>query len=322
MIAASRLFRTRMTSLIVVLLVMTPGAVGVAQRGAGGQAGAVDPRAQALNGAIDIHVHSFPDNALRSIDVFEAATLARASGMRGLVLKNHYDQTAGYAYLVRKAIPGIEVFGGIDLNLPAGGMNPHAVEHMTALSGGFGKMVWMSTFDAENQVKYSRENRPFVSVSKNGELLQATREVVRVIAKHQLVLASGHVSAEEGLMLFREGRQQGVQHMVMTHAVNPPIVASVLQMQAATKEGAFVEFCGSTLVPANSAERMDRYADAIRKVGPEFVILSSDLGQAGNPLPPDGLAAFILALKARGFTDQELDRMTKQNPATLLGLSR
>jgi hypothetical protein len=212
------------------------------------------------------------------------------------------------------------VFGGIDLNLPVGGMNPHAVDHMTELSGGWGKMVWMSTFDAENQVKYSKENRPFVSVSKNGELLPATKDVISVIARHGLVLASGHVAAEEGLMLFREGHRQGVQHMVMTHAVNAPILATVAQMQAATREGAFIEFCGGSLVPANSGERIDRFADAIRKVGPEFVILSTDLGQAGNPLPPDGLAAFMLALKARGFTDQEVDRMAKQNPATLLGL--
>jgi microsomal dipeptidase-like Zn-dependent dipeptidase len=91
-------------------------------------------------------------------------------------------------------------------------------------------------------------------------------------------------------------------------------------MQAA-EEGAFIEFCGSTLVPANAQERMDRFADAIRKVGPEFVILSTDLGQAGSQLPPDGLAAFILALKARGFTDQEVDRMAKENPARLLGLA-
>lgn len=306
----------------VTLLFLTGGTVvNLAQRGGGpGQNRPVDPKAQALANAIDIHVHSYPDNTMRSVDVFEAATLAKANGMRGLVLKNHYDQTAGYVYLVRKAVPGIEVFGGIDLNLPTGGMNPFAVEHMTQLSGGWGRMVWMSTFDAENQVKYSKENRPFVSVSRNGELLQSTKDVIAVIAKHQLVLASGHVSADEGLMLFREGKRQGVQHMVMTHAVNPPILATVEQMQAATKEGALIEFCGGSLLPANSGERMDRFADAIRKVGPQFVILSTDLGQAGSPLPPDGFAAFILALKARGFTDQELDLMAKQNPAKLLGL--
>ena len=309
------------TLVAVLVLLTTRGAVvGVGQRGGGGRGGAVDPKAQALKDAIDIHVHSHPDNADRAIDGLEAAMLARASGMRGLVLKNHYDPTAGLAYMVRKQVPGLEVFGGIDLNLTVGGMNPIAVEHLSQLAGGWGKFVWMSTFDAENQVKYSKENRPFVTVAKNGELLPATKEVIAVIAKHNLVLATGHVAPEEGLMMLREGHRVGVQHMVVTHAVNAPVLMNVAQMQAAAKEGAFIEFCGSTLVPANAQERMDRFADAIRKVGPEFVILSTDLGQTGNPLPPDGLAAFIMALKARGFTDQELDRMSKQNPAKLLGL--
>jgi hypothetical protein len=240
--------------------------------------------------------------------------------MRGIVLKNHYDPTAPLAYMVRKQVAGLEVFGGVDLNLPVGGMNPVAVEHMSQVSGGYGRLVWMSTFDAENQVRYSKENRPFVSVSRGGELLQATKDVIAAIAKHQLVLATGHVSADEGLMLLRDGKRQGVQHMVVTHAMNAPVEMNVGQMQEAARLGAFLEFVGGTMLSADAPARVDRFADAIRKVGPEFCILASDLGQKGNPLPADGFAAFILALKARGFSDQDLDRMSKQNPARLLGL--
>src|SRR6266853_3419606 len=158
-----------------------------------------------LAGAVDIHVHSFPDNTERSVDGLEAAVMARAHGMRAIVLKNHYDPTAGLAYRVRKQVAGVEVFGGIDLNLPVGGMNPAAVEHMTQVSGGYGRMVWMSTFDAENQVRFSKENRPFVRTSRNGELLPEVKQVIAVIAKHGLVLATGHVSSDEALMLLREG---------------------------------------------------------------------------------------------------------------------
>jgi len=280
----------------------------------------VDEVARALAGSIDIHVHSLPDSAERSVDGLEAAIMARAHGMRGIVLKNHYDPTAGLAYMVRQQVPGLEVFGGIDLNLTVGGMNPSAVEHMTQVSGHYGRFVWMSTFDAENQVRYSKETRPSVSVSRNGALLPATKEVIGVIAKHGLVLATGHVSADEGLMLLREGRQQGVQHMVVTHAMNPPVIMSVAQMQEAAKLGALIEFVGGSVAGANAAARIDGFADAIRKVGPAACILASDLGQKNNPLPADGFAAFIVALKARGFSDQELDRMTKENPAALLGL--
>ena len=298
--------------------------VGAGQRGGGGAGGrgsaTEDPVARVLNGAIDIHVHSFPDNAERSLDGVEAAMLARMHGMRGIVLKNHYDPTGGLAYMVRKQVPGLEVFGGVDLNLTMGGMNVAAVEHMSQVSGGWGRVVWMSTFDAENQVRYSKENRPFVTVSKNGELLPATKDVIAVIAKRGLVLATGHVASAEGLMMLGEGRRQGVQHMVVTHAMNAPILMNVAQMQQAAKEGAFIEFCGSSMLNAGAAARVDNFADAIRKVGSEFVILSTDLGQKGNPLPADGLAAFILALRAKGFSDQELDRMSKQNPAKLLGL--
>ena len=81
-----------------------------------------------------------------------------------------------------------------------------------------------------------------------------------------------------------------------------------------------IEFVGSTLAGAGAAARMERFADAIRKVGPQFCILSSDLGQKGNPLPPDGFGEFLAAMRARGLSEQELDRMSKQNPARLLGL--
>jgi Family of unknown function (DUF6282) len=308
------LARKVLTTLAAMLLLAAAGGAAAQQRAA---ANDVD---RVLAGTIDIHVHSDPDNRPRSIDAIDVAKLSRMHGMRGIVLKNHYDPTGPLAYVVRKEAPGIEVFGGVDLNLPVGGMNPAAVQHMTEVSGGWGRVVWMSTFDAENQVRFSKENRPFVSVAKNGALLPETKQVIGVIAKHQLVLATGHVSPSEALLLLREGRAQGVQHMVVTHAMNDPVLMNVAQMQEAAKLGAFIEFVGGSLASADAPARMDKFADAIRKIGPEFCILSSDLGQRGNALPPEGFAAFLLALRSRGFTDQQIERMSKQNPAQLLGL--
>jgi hypothetical protein len=273
-----------------------------------------------LAGAIDIHVHHLPDDRPRSIDAIDVARLAAARGMRGTVLKNHYESTAGIAYLVRKLVPGIEVFGGIDLNLTVGGINPAAVEHMTRVTGGWGRVVWMPTFDAENQVRSSKEDRPFVSVSRDGKPLPAVTEVLTLIAKHGLVLATGHSTPAEVLMLLRDGRRLGVQHMVVTHAMNAPVLMDVSQMQEAAKLGAFIEFVGGSLAAADAPARIDRFADAIRRVGPEFCILSSDLGQMGNALPPDGFGAFLVALRDKGFSEQEIDRMSKQNPARLLRL--
>ena len=124
-----------------------------------------------LAGVIDIHVHCAPDSMPRKIDAIDLARIAKARGMRGLVFKNHYEPTASLAYLIRKEVPGIEAFGGVDLNLSVGGMNPEAVKHMAATTGGYGRFVWMSTFDSEAQVRYSKQNRPFVRVSRNGRLL-------------------------------------------------------------------------------------------------------------------------------------------------------
>lgn len=260
---------------------------------------------------IDIHVHSDPDSVPRSIDAIDLARLAKNRGMRALVLKNHYEPTASLAYVVRKEVPGIEIFGGIDLNRTVGGVNPAAVEHMTRVKGGWGRFVWMPTFDAENQVRYSKEDRPFVRVSRNGELLPEVREVIALIAKHHLVLATGHSSPEEALLLIREARRQGVEHIVVTHAMLAPVLMTIPQMQEAARLGAYIEF-----VYNDSPD----YAKAIRAVGIDSTILSSDLGQAANPLHPDGLAAFFAGLKKQGFSDEEIGRMSKVNPAKLLGL--
>jgi hypothetical protein len=304
-----------------VLLAMTPVLLWTRIGGAS-QTGAPDPAgADLLRGSIDIHVHSDPDDRPRSIDAIDVARLAKTRGMRAIVLKNHYDPTGPLAYIVRKEVPGIEVFGGVDLNLPVGGINPAAVDHMTKVSGGWGRFVWMPTFDAENQVKYSNENRSFVSVARNGQLLPEVKQVISLIAKNGLVLATGHSSPEEGLMLLREGRAQGVERMVVTHALMAPVLMNLQQMQEAARLGAFIEFVGGSLAGADANARMDTFADTIRKIGPEFCVLSSDLGQRGNALPPDGFGAFLAAMQRRGFSDAEIARMSRQNPARLLGLN-
>jgi hypothetical protein len=273
-----------------------------------------------LAGVIDVHAHCAPDSTPRSIDAIDLARLAKSRGMRGLVLKNHYQPTASLAYVVRKEVPGIEVFGGVDLNLSVGGMNPFAVEHMAATTGGYGRFVWMSTFDSEAQVRYSKQDRPFVRVSQNGQLLPETRQVIAVITKHNLVMATGHVSAEEGLMLIREARAQGVQHMVVTHAMLAPIHMSDAQMLEAAKMGAYIEFVYNGLLGSYKEFTFKDYARAIRYVGVDHCILASDMGQPANPLHPDGLVALFDGLKKEGITQAEINRMAKENPARLLGL--
>ena len=269
--------------------------------------------AQTLDGVIDFHAHSDPDSVPRSIDAIDLARLAKMRGMRGLVLKNHWESTASLAYVVRKEVPGIEIFGGIVMNLSVGGLNPVAVERMTMVKGGWGKVVWMPTYDAENHIRDSKENRPFVSVAKNGQLVPEAKDVIAVVAKHNLTLETGHSSPEECLMILREGKRQGVQHMVVTHALTVPVRMSIQQMKEAAGLGALIELVYGRM---NAVE----YAQAIREVGAEHFILATDLGQPNNPTHPDGMLAFFDALRKQGIPQAEIELMSRTNPARALGL--
>ncbi|QHN05319.1 hypothetical protein FTO74_03650 [Granulicella sp. WH15] len=277
--------------------------------------------ARPLEGVIDIHAHFMPDVVPRSIDAIEAARIAKQQGMRAIVLKNHYDSTSAQAFLVRKAVPGIEVFGGIALNLSVGGMNPAAVERMAQMSGGYGKIVWMGSFDTETQVRSEKTTRPFVAISKNGELLLETKAVIITIAKYHLALATGHNTPQEDLLLIREAKLQGIDRIVVTHAMMAPIHMSIPQMQQAASLGAYIEFVYNGTVGHFKEFELADYVKAIRAIGPSHCILASDLGQADNPIPTDGLIAYFAGLKRLGITQSELDQMSKTNPAHLLGLN-
>lgn len=271
-----------------------------------------------LTGVIDIHSHCDPDSIPRSIDAIDLARLARSRGMRGLVLKNHFEPTASLAYIVRKEVPGIEIFGGIDLNRTVGGINPAAIEQMIHVKGGWGRVVWMPTFDAEHDTLAADHPRRRVPVAHDGELLPEVKEVIALVAKYQLTLETGHSSPEEGLLIVREARRQGVQHIVVTHAM--AVGMTIPQMQEAARLGAYLEFVYNALIGPGKKFEIRDYAQAIRAVGVQSCILASDLGQAGNPLPPDGLSAFFSDLLKEGFSGAEIKLMSSTNPARVLGL--
>ncbi len=272
-----------------------------------------------LAGVIDLHVHCGPDSMARTIDAIDLARLAQDQGMRGMVLKNHYESTASMAYVVRKLLPGFEAFGGIALNLAVGGINAAAVERMSMMAGGWGRFVWMPTFDSEAQVRYSGQNRPFVSVSHNGELLPEVKRVIGVIARNHLILATGHSSAEECLMLVREAKLQGVGQIVVTHAMMAPIHMPFSQMKEAAAQGAFIEFVFNGLIGPYKEFDFADYAKAIRCVEVQSVILAGDLGQPVNPVHPEGLKMYLAGMKNEGFTDADIAVMTIDNPAKVLG---
>jgi len=273
--------------------------------------GALSARAQTLTGAIDMHAHSDPDGTARSIDAIDLAKLAKSRGMRAIVLKNHYEPTASLAYIVRKEVPGIEVFGGISLDLTVGGVNPAAVEWMTKVKGGLGKVVWLPTFDSENQA--APAGRPFATVVRDGVVTQEVGQVIALAAKNHLVLETGHSSPAEALIIIREAKKQGVENVMVTHAMSTPVNMSIADMQAAAKLGAYLEL----VWVRPGSEAAAQYVKAIRAVGPEYIVLSSALGQANNPVHPEGLLAMYQYLVSQGISVGDIDRMANVNLYTL-----
>ena len=280
-----------------------------------------------LKGAIDFHVHQGPDSVDRAIDADDLARLAKKMGMRGLVMKNHWENTAALVYMVRKEVPGIELFGGITQDLAVGGINLEAVKHMATMKGGWGRIVWLPTFDAENAVKNAKGMGPFVRVSENGHLLPNVLQLIDFIAQHHdLVLETGRISGEEGDMVVHEAHQRGVTHVVVTHAMAASVRMILPQMQAAAQDGAFIEFVYGATLGTNPVVSISDYAKAIRAIGPKSCILATDFGsiqkppEPQRPLEPQGLLDFMQALHKEGISVTDINLMTKTNPALALGL--
>jgi len=318
---------------IAAIAVLVAG-LGVSQR-AGAQSGDFDP---VLRGALDLHAHLDPDGfgpggAGRSLDALELASLAREAGMRGFVIKQHYDQTADSAYLVREIYPDVEVFGGLGTNFPTGGLNPAAVRQMADVKGGLGRIVWMPTWDAEHYVVNHGNDRPFISVSKDGRLLPEALAVIEAVAEvsgktrssaGRVVLATGHNAPAEVLMMVEAARRLGVTVLV-THPVLESVGMNLEQMKQAVAMGAYLEFVSGFV---REEEMTAATVEAIREVGIEWCIVSSDRGQGRGPEGHDsrapthleGLTDAARVLREHGFSERELDMLFKENPARILGL--
>ncbi len=269
-----------------------------------------------LTGIIDFHAHAGPDSRPRSVNDIEAARLIKEAGLRGMVLKNHFTMTADRAALAMAQVEGLEIFGGVALNLAVGGINPEAVRQMVAFDGGRGKVVWLPTFDAEFYVTRAGGAQPFVRIVEGGVPVPPLVEIFSLVADHDLVLAMGHSSPEEVLTLIPAAKRQGVQHILVTHVFSQD--ATLDQMRQMASEGAVMEL--DWLAVHTGDRSIPDYVNAIREIGAEHFLISSDFGQDVNPPHADGFRSFIRALLDAGVTQAEIDLMARANPARLLGL--
>ena len=263
------------------------------------------------------------------MDDDELAQLAATRQMEALVFKNHVTATADRAWLARKHVPGIKIFGGLVLNHAVGGLNPQAVEWMWRMQGGHGRVVWFPTFDADNHVRRGGTAPSGIRVvDERGAVLPAVREVLAVCAQQRLVVHTGHASADEALVLIAAAREAGCDRIVVTHAQFDVVGMTTAHMKKAAALGGRMELCalGMLTGPDSPLEFMRHSARVelaetaacIRAVGARHFVLGTDLGQTGNPTPVDGLQMFVAALMAHGISAAEIQTMGREVPGSLL----
>ncbi len=291
-----------------------------------------------VRGAFDLHVHSAPDVMKRHSHDLELALRFREVGLRGYVIKSHYVPTAERAALVRSAVPGVRVLGSITLNASVGGLNPLAVE----IAGREGaRIVWLPTVDSVNErSRHGRavqdagklpawaylqeemrqsgmEQPPVDVVGSDGKVLPQLQQVLRVVARHGMVLATGHLSRYEIFAVVEAAQQAGVRHIVVTHPDFPSQALSEEDQVRLARAGAYLEYCFTTAYTGKvSWETMFRH---IRAVGSASAVLSSDLGQPDNPPVEDGLALMADRLLEAGFNEEEVHAMAVRNTVLLAG---
>jgi hypothetical protein len=275
-----------------------------------------------LRGSIDMHLHHGPDPRVeRSVDALQVARQAQEAGMRAIVLKSHEHPTAPVAYILSQVVSDITIFGSICLDLEVGGLNIYALEASAKLGA---KVVWMPTFTSANDMKINGRGDGGISVlDTNGKLLPVVDEILDIVKNYQMVLATGHISAPETFALVERAMKKGVSNIVITHPLWPRGGArlGLPEQQRMVEEGAFIEHCFANTMPF--PDRLDpmRIVEAVRVVGAEHCIISTDFGQSYNPAPAEGMRMAIATMLKYGLSEREVELMVKVNPATLLGLS-
>jgi hypothetical protein len=293
-----------------------------------------------VRSAYDLHIHVGPDVMKRRIDDVTLAGRFLEVGLAGFGLKSHYTSTAERAQVVERAVPGIHAVGTITLNASVGGLNPLAVE-IAAREGA--RIVWLPTVDAENEAgardreyppgakkplwariqselrEQGMEAPPVAVVDGAGEPLPELLAVLSVVARHGMVLATGHLARDEIFTVVDAANDAGVKNIVVTHPEFPAQDLSEPDQVALAERGALLERCFTT--PYTGKCTWERVADGIRATGAGRNLLSTDLGQPDNPPVEDGLALFADRLLELGIAEDEIRTMTVVNSRMLAGVA-
>jgi hypothetical protein len=288
-----------------------------------------------LKGAVDNHVHACPHLNARSVTVFEAARQAAAADMRGIGLMDNFCNSAGYAALAMRELADsqIEVFGGLIMEPQAGGITLESVE--AALGYGYGpgtaaRFISLPTHHTRHIARIEGRGPSYIescfAVPERGELPDPLPAILDLIAKHDVVLNTGHVSGPEAVRLVELARGRGISRILV-----PSAHYTQDDVRALAAADAFAEFSffflshatqvGLTHVDAERhtvpAVELREVAALIKAAGPEQSIVNSDAGVFILPPPVEALREFLLLLRSAGFDEPELRQMSGTNPATL-----
>jgi len=271
-----------------------------------------------LQGAVDCHIHGSPDVTQRIASDLQIARDADNAGMKAILVKSHVTPTASRASLVQEAIgSSFRVFGGLVLNRQVGGLNVSAVEAEIKLGA---KEIWMPTLSAVNQAKlHGQDLSNSVAIfDDQGKPLPPLIDILDLIAKHDVVLGSGHISADESERLFSIARQRNVQKVLITHPESRLIRMPLDMQRRLAAKGAFFERCFYQFAakpPVNATPQ--ELLEQIKATGAEQTIIATDFGQVFNDPPLIGLKKFIRMLFDLKFSVNDIETMVKKNPATL-----
>ena len=273
-------------------------------------------------GSIDMHVHVAPDPDWdRRLDTLETARFARAGGMRGFVAKSFFYPTTTESLIASKVVEGVTAFGSVTIGYgTTGGLENAAltIENHAKLGC---RVVWFPAFDAEYCRKgIGREGGIYI-LDEQGRLRQEAKDVLAVIKRYDMVVCKGHMSYPETKALFEEAKKLGITRMVTTHPLSDSWgVFTAEQMKYLSDLGAYTELVFGNLMPRLGSMDPADYADLVRKLGAERMIMSTDLAQCMDPTPAEGMRFFIGTMLQFGCTQEEVEQMAKINPAKLLGL--
>ena len=289
-----------------------------------------------MRGVIDMHLHALPCLLDRPFDEIDVAIQARDAGFRALVLKSIFTGNADRVELVRKSVPGIDLFGGVVFNHTVGGLNPIA---MRAAIGFGAKVVWMPTVHAANHIDYfgvatypwvkhqrlrtfsKAEVTPIRLIDEHGKLRPEVLEIIDLAADAGIVIATGHIAADEIFALLSRCREIGHDKVVCTHVGWHATDWSLDDMKRMAELGATLEFTINPCMPARQQADPADFAKRILEVGAEHCITATDLGQRDNAHPVEGYRMFLRILIDNGLGDRDIDLVARRNPARLLDLS-